>query len=302
MERKLVAILAGDVVGYSRLMNAHESETVENLQACFEFIRECVGDHGGRAFNSAGDSLLSEFGSVVDAVHCALEVQDFLGEVNADMAQDRRLLMRFGIHLGDVVVDGDNYLGDGVNIAARLEGLAEPGGICISDSVHQNVAGKIDAGFEDIGEPELKNIDRPVRVYRLRTNGSPSPVPPADRERTGDISDAPAIAVLPFTNMGGDPGDEYFVDGLTEDLITALSAWRSFPVIARNSTFAYKGQSPDIRKVAAELNARYVLEGSVRKSADRVRVNAQLIDAATGHHIWAEKFDREIERHFRSPG
>ena len=178
MERKLVAILAGDVVGYSRLMNAHESETVENLQACFEFIRECVDDHGGRAFNSAGDSLLSEFGSVVDAVHCALEVQDFLAEVNADMAQDRQLLMRFGIHLGDVVVDGDNYLGDGVNIAARLEGLAEPGGICISDSVHQNVAGKIDAGFEDIGRAGAEE-------HRPAGPGLPSQEPTALPPPTG---------------------------------------------------------------------------------------------------------------------
>ena len=296
MERKLVAILAGDVVGYSRLMNAHESETVENLQACFEYIRECIDDYGGRPFNSAGDSLLSEFGSVVDAVRCALEVQDFLTEVNADMALDRQLLMRFGIHLGDVVVNGENYLGDGVNIAARLEGLAEPGGICISDSVHQNVVGKIDAGFEDMGEPELKNIERPVRVYRLKTNGHLGlSAATASGKQIADVSNAPAIAILPFSNMGDDPRDEYFVDGLTEDLITALSAWRSFPVIARNSTFAYKGRSPDIRKAAAELNARYVLEGSVRKSADRVRVNAQLIDAATGHHIWAEKFDRQIE-------
>ena len=297
MERKLVAILAGDVVGYSRLMNAHESETVENVQACFEYIRECVIDHGGRAFNSAGDSLLSEFGSVVDAVLCAIEVQEFLDEVNADMAQDRRLLMRFGIHLGDVVVDGDNYLGDGVNIAARLEGLAEPGGICISDSVHQNVAGRIDIGFEDIGQPELKNIDRPVHVYRLRSNGArtSAPAPSAGRDGTADISGVPAVAVLPFNNMSGNPEDEYFVDGLTEDIITALAAWRTFPVIARNSTFAYKGQSPDVRRVAAELDARYVLEGSVRKGTGRVRVNAQLIDASTGHHIWAEKFDREIE-------
>ena len=296
MERKLVAILAGDVVGYSRLMSAHESETVENLQACFEFVRECVGDNGGRAFNSAGDSLLSEFGSVIDAVQCALEVQEFLAEINADMDEDRKLLMRFGIHLGDVVVDGDNYLGDGVNIAARLESIAEPGGICISDSVHQNVAGKFEVHFEDLGEPKLKNIERPVRVYRLETNGTHvAPRVASAGDDMIDISQAPAIAVLPFNNMGGDPADEFFVDGLTEDLITALSAWRSFPVIARNSTFAYKGESPDIRKVAAELNARYVLEGSVRKGPDRVRVNAQLIDAETGHHIWAEKFDREIE-------
>ena len=297
MERKLVVILAGDVVGYSRLMSAHESETVENLQACFEYIRECVSDNGGRAFNSAGDSLLSEFGSVVDAVRCALEVQEFLGEVNADMAEDHRLLMRFGIHLGDVVVDGDNYLGDGVNIAARLEGLAEPGGICVSDSVHQNVAGKLEVNFEDIGEPDLKNIDRPVRVYRVKSDGVQ--VPPRAGSQLADSSEAPAIAILPFDNLGADPADEYFVDGLTEDLITALSAWRTFPVIARNSTFAYKGQSPDIRKVASELNARYVLEGSVRKGQGRVRVNAQLIDAATGHHIWAEKFDREIEDIFQ---
>ena len=297
MERKLVAIMACDIVGYSRLVSQKESDTVEAVQACFEYIHECVGDHGGRAFNTAGDSLLAEFGSVVDAVGCALGVQEFLKDINTDVREGHELQMRFGVHLGDVIVDDGNLLGDGVNVAARLEALAPTGGICISGVVYNNVVGRLDAEFRDLGERELKNIARPVKVYCIGGEGpAGSAQPGGEAKKEGSRSSAiPAIAVLPFDNLGGDPKDDFFTDGLTEDIITALAAWRTFPVIARNSTFAYKGQSPDVRKVAEDLNARYVLEGSVRKAGKRVRVNAQLIDAESGHHIWAEKFDREIE-------
>ena len=296
MDRKLIAILVGDVVGYSRLVGSNETKTIENLQACFSFVRECVADHGGNIFNSAGDSILAEFSSVLKAVNCAIEIQDFFAEINEGTAKDHATLMRFGIHLGDVVIDAGNYLGDGVNIAARLEPLAEPGGICVSDTVYHNVVGRIEAAFEDLGPFDLKNIDRPVHIYRLPPPNEAQTSTAAPKKQPKYLStEAPAIAVLPFDNMSSDPEDEYFVDGLTEDLITALSAWRTFPVIARNSTFAYKGKSPDVRAVAEDLNARYILEGSVRKAGSRVRVNAQLIDAETGHHMWAEKFDRAVE-------
>jgi len=300
MQRKLIAILVGDIVGYSRLVGADEGATVEALRSCLEFVDECVSTHGGRTFNSAGDSVLCEFGSVLNATRCALEIQDFFEEINEDTVPGRQLRMRFGLHLGDVIVDGDGYLGDGVNIAARLEPLAEPGGLCLSDAAYQNVAGRLDLEFEDIGEVSLKNIDRPVRAYR--TGGDPESTAKAGvapTKRSGEEpQNAPAIAVLPFVNMG-DPGSEdTFVDGLTEDLITALSAWRSFPVIARNSTFTYKGRSPDIRTVGQDLGARYVLEGSVRMAGGRARVNAQLIDATNPHHSRAETFEPKLEDPF----
>ncbi len=296
MDRKLIAILVGDVVGYSRLVGSNETKAIETLKACFQFVRECVSDHSGNIFNSAGDSILAEFSSVLKTVNCAIAIQEFFAEVNEGSAEEHAIQMRFGIHLGDVVVDAGDYLGDGVNIAARLEPLAEPGGICISDTVYQNVVGRIDAEFEDLGQFDLKNIERSVHIYRLPPpNDVPVPAVAAKRDPGILNADAPAIAVLPFDNMSSDPEDEHFVDGLTEDLITTLSAWRTFPVIARNSTFAYKGKSPDVRAVARDLNARYVLEGSVRKAGKRVRVNAQLIDAETGHHTWAEKFDRAVE-------
>ena len=297
MKRKLVAILAGDVAGYSRLVGQDEEQTIQNWTACRDYICDVAGDYQGRLFNTAGDSLVFEFASVLDALRCAVEVQHFLRDVNTDVPAERRLQMRFGLHLGDVVVDKGNFLGNRVNVAARLEAQADPGGICVSEIVYSNVANSSEFAFEDLGEREMKNIARPMRVYRVLLNGGgPSPAPPpAIAPPNAETGDQAAVAVLPFDNMGGDPEDEYFVDGLTEDIITALAAWRSFPVIARNSTFAYKGKSPDVRSVAGDLGARYVLEGSIRKGDGRVRVNAQLIDAATGHHIWAEKFDREIE-------
>ena len=297
MKRKLVAILAGDVVGYSRLVAANEELTIQNWTAYREYICEVVEDREGRLFNTAGDSVVFEFSSVLDALRCAVEIQQFLHDVNEGVPDELQMLMRFGLHLGDVVVDRDNYLGDGINIAARLEALAVPGGICVSDTVYGNVAASPEFTFEDMGEQALKNIVRPIRVFRLALNGIERMVGMTGARQAVEAGGdgRSAVAVLPFDNMGGNPEHEYFVDGLTEDIITLLAAWRSFPVIARNSTFAYKGKSPDVRSVARDLNARYVLEGSVRKWNGRVRVNAQFIDALNGHHLWAEKFDREIE-------
>ncbi len=297
IKRKLVAILAGDVAGYSRLMAEDEELAIQNWTSTRAYICDVAEDFQGRLFNTAGDSLVFEFASVLEALRCAVEVQLFLRDVNDGVPAERQMKMRFGLHLGDVIVDRENYLGDGVNIAARLEGQADPGGICVSDVIYRNVAASNEFDFEDLGERELKNIARPIRVYRVRLNGgvtSPStraatPPPAAPGEKNA------AVAVLPFDNMSGDPEDDYFVDGLTEDIITALAAWRSFPVIARNSTFAYKGKSPDVRVAARDLGARYLLEGSIRKRGRRVRVNVQFIDAASGHHLWAEKFDRDLE-------
>ncbi len=307
MKRKLVAILAGDVAGYSRLMGEDEDLAVQNWTAYREFILDVAADHQGRLFNSAGDSLIFAFSSVLDALRAAVEIQQFLHDVNDGVPPQRQMLMRFGLHLGDVVVDDHNYLGDGVNIAARVESQATPGGICVSEMVYSNVAASPEFDFEPLGEVELKNIARPMRIYRVALkrvglNGAglageaPAVSLPEGRgiKPAGEV-DQPAVAVLPFDNLGEEGDEDYFVDGLTEDIITLLAAWRSFPVIARNSTFAYKGKSPDIRAVASDLGARYVLEGSVRRAGSKVRVNVQFIDADSGHHLWAEKFDREIE-------
>ncbi len=240
-----------------------------------------------------GDGMLAEFASVVDAVLAAVETQRAVAERNADVPQQKRIEFRVGFNLGDVVIDGDDIQGDGVNVAARLEALAEPGGIYVSAMVYEEVRDRIDIPFEGMGEQEVKNIARSIGVWRWSEAASAGPTVTASEPRA--LPDKPSIAVLPFDNMSGDPAQEYFADGLTEDIITALSLWRSFPVIARNSTFAYKGQSPDIRRVADELGARYVLEGSVRTSGERVRITAQLIDAESAHHVWAEKFDRKLE-------
>ena len=292
VQRRLAAILAADVVGYSRLMGEDEAGTHASLMAHLEaLIDPKIAEHHGRIVKSTGDGVLAEFGSVVDAVVCANEIQQAMAERNADIPSARRIEFRIGVNLGDVIVERDDIYGDGVNIAARLEGLADPGGICISAKVYEEVRGKLDLAFEDLGRREVKNIAEGVRAYRVR---APRILEPASAD-AGAVLQRPAVAVLPFVNMSGDPEQEYFADGLTEDIITALSLWRSFPVIARNSSFAYKGQSPDIRQVATELGARYVIEGGVRRSGNRVRVTAQLIDAETGHHVWAERFDRELE-------
>jgi adenylate cyclase len=295
-KRKLAAILAADVVGYSRLMGDDERATVAALNASREIFRARVSEHDGRVVDTAGDSVLATFDSVVEAVQCASEVQTALGARNQDLPEDRRMAFRIGVNLGDVIEQADGTIyGDGVNVAARLESLAEPGGICLSESAHMQAEGKIDCGFEDIGEHVVKNIARPVRAWRIMVDGQAGSTEAKEPSKSLPISDKPSIAVLPFDNLSGDPEQEYFVDGIAEDLITAFSRMRWLSVTARNSTFSYKGQSPDVRQVGKELGVRYVLEGSVRKGGNRVRISAQLIDASDGNHIWAQRYDREME-------
>jgi TolB-like protein/class 3 adenylate cyclase len=296
--RRLAAILAADVAGYSRLMGLDEAGTAQALREHHAVAEPLVTRRGGRIVKTTGDGALIEFGSVVGAVECALALQQLAAERNRGIADERRMEWRIGVHLGDVLVEGDDILGDGVNVAARLEGIAEPGGICISEDAFRQVRGKVDAGFTDIGEQQLKNIVRPLRVYRVRAE-SPlaTPSPPAGEGRVGvlPLPDRPSIAVMPFANMSGDPEQEYFADGMVEEIITALSRICWLFVIARNSTFTYKGQSVDVKQVARELGVRYVLEGSVRKAGGRVRITAQLIYAPTGTHLWADRFDGSLE-------
>jgi TolB-like protein/class 3 adenylate cyclase len=299
--RRLAAILAADVVGYSRLMEANENGTLERLKAIrAELIDPKIAERHGRIVKTTGDGMLVEFGSVVDALRCATEVQARMAERNAAVSIDPRIELRIGVHQGDIVVEDGDIFGDGVNVAARLEGLAEPGGICVSARVQEDCTGKLDIAFEDIGEQALKNIARPLRVYRVRPDG-PLPNPRAGEGRVGGaapalpLPDKPAIAVLPFANMSGDPEQEYFADGMVEEIITALSRIRWLFVIARNSSFTYKGQAIDVKQVGRDLGVRYVLEGSVRKAGGRVRITAQLIDATSGAHIWADRFDGSLE-------
>ena len=295
-QRRLAAILAADVVGYSRLMRADEAGTLAQLKTLRkELLDPKITEYGGRVVKTTGDGILIEFPSAVDAVSHASDVQRAMAQRNAAVPEDRRMELRIGINVGDVIVDGDDILGDGVNVAARLEGLAKPGGTCVSGTVFDQVKDKLELGFDDLGPQMVKNIDEPVRVYRMdlgsaRTEPVTEPV-----SLDTAIFQRAAIAVLPFANMGGDADQEIFADGLSEDIITALSHMRSFPVIARNSTFTYKGQSVKVQQIADELGARYVLEGSVRKAGERLRISAQLIDARTGHHVWADKYDRKLE-------
>ena len=292
--RKLAAILAADVVGYSRLMGQDEAATLAGLEAHRrELIEPTIAGHNGRLVKLMGDGLLVEFASVVDAVACAVAIQRGMAGRNESVPPDCRIEFRIGINLGDVIVEGTDLYGDGVNIAARMEGLAEPGGICLSRQVFDQIEGKLEFDFTDLGEREVKNIARPIRVYRVGLAESRAGTMRASAPEP--MMARPAVAVLPFTNLSRDPEQEYFSDGLTEDLITALAAWRSFPVIARNSTFVYKGQAGDVKRVGRELGARYLLEGSVRKAGNRIRVAAQLIDVETGHHVWAERYDRALE-------
>jgi adenylate cyclase len=296
MQRRLAAIMAADMVGYSRLMNADEEGTIDR-QKLFRktLIDPQIAEKSGRIVNTSGDGMLVEFASVVDAVNCAVTIQKELSDQEGNIPAEKRIRYRIGINSGDVVVDGDDILGDGVNIAARLEALAEPGGICISDHAYQGARGKLDLEFEDMGPQQVKNISDPVRAWRWR-NGLAANAPAlTDGARTApELPDKPSIAVLPFNNMSGDAEQEYFADGMAEDIITELSRMPWFFVIARNSSFAYKGRSVDVKHVGIELGVAYVLEGSVRKAGNRLRINAQLIDARTGNHVWAERYDREI--------
>jgi adenylate cyclase len=293
IQRRLAAILAADVVGYSRLMAADEAGTLALLRANRkELFDPKIGNHGGRTVKLMGDGTLVEFASVVDAVECAIAIQRAMGEINAGHPDDRRIVFRIGINLGDIIIEGDDIYGDGVNIAARLEGIAESGGITISEDAWRHVQGKVAANFVDIGEQSLKNMARPVRVYRVELGEVSTPQPAAPALAS---TDKPRIAVLPFQNMSGDAEQEYFADGLVEDIITTLSKLAGLRVIARNSSFVYKGRAVDVREVAKQLGARYVLEGSVRKIGNRVRVTAQLIDAKDGAHLWAERYDRAVD-------
>ncbi len=290
--RRLAAILAANVVGYSRLMERDEAATLAALKARRkDVLQPAVAKHHGRIVKVMGDGVLVEFGSAVNAVACAVELQAAMDRANAGVAEDRCIVLRVGINLGDVMVEGSDLYGDGVNIAARLEGLSEAGGLCISASVFEHVNGKVPCSFVSLGLQTLKNIDRPIEVYRLAGGDAPTPQLTV---RNPPLPGKPSIAVLPFQNMSGDPEQEFFSDGMAEEIITALSKLRWFFVIARNSTFAYKGKSPDVRQVARELGVRYVLEGSVRKAGSRVRITAQLIDGTKGSHIWAERYDREV--------
>ena len=295
LQRRLAAIMAADLVGYTRLMDLDEAGTLARLQA----LRRDVFDpqtkaYGGRIFKNTGDGALAEFPSATDAVQCALDIQRELAAQNGGLPEAQRIVLRVGVSLGDVIVDGDDLYGNGVNVAARMEALAQPGDICVSANVHEHVAGAVNADFEDLGEQTVKNLPRPVRCYRLATAASAAE-PTLPESQPLALPDKPSIAVLPFQNMSGDPEQEFFADGMTEDIITALSRYRSLFVIARNSTFAYKGQSPDLRQVSTELGVRYVLEGSIRKAGQRIRVTAQLIEGTSGAHIWAERYDRQLD-------
>jgi adenylate cyclase len=295
MERRLAAILAADVVGYTRLMGEDEAGTLQRLKAHREeFIEPKIAEHRGRLVKLMGDGALVEFASVIDALACAAEVQNGMAERNRQEADGRRITFRIGINLGDVIVEGDDLYGDGVNVAARLEGLAEPGGICISAKVYDEVKNKLALGYEDMGEQEVKNVAEPIRVYLIVPERS-AEIPEAGSGEDLALPEKPSIAVLPFDNMSGDPEQDFLADGITEDLITALSKIRWFFVIARNSTYTYKGKAVEVKRVARELGVRYVLEGSVRKSGNRVRITAQLVDATSGRHVWAERYDRQIE-------
>ena len=340
-KRKLTAILSADVKGYSRLMGEDEEGTIRTLKAYMEVITGFIQQHRGRVVATGGDSVLAEFASVVDAVRCAVGIQEELKDRNKELPEDRRMEFRIGVNLGDVVEEGDNILGDGVNVAARVESLAEAGGICISGTVYDQIKNKLAFGYEYVGEQTVKNIKEPVRVYRvlmepgvkvsevaaekkakprqwqrmalslgvvtdcgsrfycdlaflLATHSPPREV--ASKEKMAfPLPDMPSIAVLPFVNMSEDPKQEFLCDGMTEDIITALSKIPRLFVIARNSTFTYKGKPVKVKQVSEELGVRYVLEGSVQRSGDRIRITAQLIDALTGHHLWAERYDRDLK-------
>jgi TolB-like protein/class 3 adenylate cyclase/tetratricopeptide (TPR) repeat protein len=300
VERRLAAILAADVAGYTRLMGADEEGVLARLKAVRKsLVDPTITSHRGRIVKTTGDGMLIEFASAVDAARCAIEVQRGMAEQNATVPPVNRIEFRLGIHVGDIIAEESDIFGDGVNIAARLEGIAEPGGVCISDDAQRQIRGKVDITFEDMGPQNLKNIVEPMRAWRLRMNADASaatPInPPVEATQPLALPDKPSIAVLPFTNLSGDAEQEYFADGVVEDIITALSRFKSLFVIARNSSFTYKGKAVDIKQVGRELGVRYVLEGSARKAGKRVRITGQLVDASTGVHLWADRFDGGLE-------
>ncbi len=301
--RKLAAILAADVVGFSRMTGADEDRTLARLRALrSDLIDPTIAVHNGRVVKRTGDGALVEFRSVVDAVRCAIEIQNAMAERNAGVAEEKRIIFRIGVHLGDVVEEADgDLMGDGVNIAARLEGVAKPGEICLSEDAYRQVRARLDLAVSDLGAIQLKNIVEPVRIYSLQV-GLPAQAKPSAAETPSAgkpaahpaLPDKPSIAVLPFQNMSGDPEQDYFADGISEDIITALSKLSQLFVIARNSSFTFKGKNVHVQEIGKTLGARYVLEGSVRKAGNRVRITAQLIDATNDGHLWAERFDRDL--------
>jgi TolB-like protein/class 3 adenylate cyclase len=299
VERRLAAVLAADVAGYSRLMGLDEEGTLARLKAVRKVVDPAIASHRGRIVKTTGDGMLVEFASAVDAVRCAVEVQRGMAVQNGSVPQDTRIEFRIGIHVGDIIIDDNDIFGDGVNIAARLEGIAEPGGVCISDDAQRQIRGKVDVAFDDMGEQALKNIVEPMRAWRMQIGNAAFPrlskAISAGPSLLLALPDKLSIAVLPFQNMSGDPEQEYFADGIAEDIITELSRYPDLFVVARNSSFTYRGKAVEITNVARELGVHYVLEGSVRRAGNRVRINAQLIDGASGKHIWAERYDRNLE-------
>jgi len=298
VERRLAAVLAADVAGYSRLMGRDEEGTLAQLKSFRKaLVDPAIAEHRGRIVKTTGDGMLIEFASAVDAARCAVEIQRGMATQNTDVPQNQRIEFRIGIHLGDIIIDDNDIFGDDVNIAARLEGIGEPGGVCISDDAHRQIRGKVDITFEDIGQQNLKNITEPMRAWRVRIANEAGSAVQTGSSAVGQalaLPDKPSIAVLPFTNMSGDPEQDYFADGMAEDIITALSRFKALFVIARNSSFTYKGRAVDVKQVGRELGVRYLLEGSVRKAANRVRITGQLVDTATGAHLWANRFDGGI--------
>jgi adenylate cyclase len=288
VSRRLVAVFAADVEGYSRLMGADEVGALKGLTERRAILDKIIGEHRGRIANTAGDSVLAEFGSAVDAVQCAVEAQTALAEANSNQAPDRRICFRIGIHIGDVMVRAGDLFGDGVNIAARLQSISKPGGVCISGATYDQVRKVLPMTFVDLGVQQVRNIQEPIRAYQA------APVQIGTEESPLQLADKPSIAVLPLQNMSSDPEQEHFADGITEDIITELSHFKGLLVIARNSTFTYKGKPVDVKKVGVELGVKYVLEGSVRHAGQRVRITAQLIDTETGGHIWAERYDADL--------
>jgi adenylate cyclase len=297
ISRRLVAVFAADVEGYSRLMGADEVGTLKGLTERRAILDRIIGEHRGRIANTAGDSVLAEFGSAVDAVQCAVEAQTALAEANSSLPADRKINFRIGIHIGDVMIRAGDLFGDGVNIAARLQSIAKPGAVCISGATYDQVRKVLPITFADLGALQVKNIQEPIRAYQV---SAPTETQQADPERVAGaeslppLPDKPSIAVLPFQNMSGDPEQEYFADGMVEEITTALSRFKRLFVIARNSSFTFKGKAVDVKEVGRRLGVRYVLEGSVRKAAGKVRITGQLIDAVTGAHLWADRFERDL--------